>query len=56
MKTTVFTKMSATSLRELRSVWVNPPKRKELLGELPGGEGSIRLVREIEEEQECDGG
>lgn len=39
---------------ELRNVWVNPPQRKELLDDLPGGEGSIRLVRELEEEQECD--
>jgi len=39
---------------ELRNVWVNPPQRKELLYTLPGGEGSIRLVRELEEEQECD--
>jgi type I restriction enzyme, R subunit len=39
---------------ELRNVWVNPPERKELLEDLPGGEGSVRLVRELEDEQECD--
>jgi type I restriction enzyme, R subunit len=39
---------------ELRTVWVNPLERKELLDNLPGGEGSVRLVRELEEEQECD--
>jgi type I restriction enzyme R subunit len=39
---------------ELRMVWVNPLERKELLEDLPGGEGSVRLVRELEEEQECD--
>jgi len=39
---------------ELRNTWVNPPQRKELLFSLPGGEGAIRLVRELEDEQECD--
>ncbi len=41
-------------LETLRNIWVNPIKRRELLKDLPGGENAVRLVRELEEEQECD--
>lgn len=41
-------------LETLRNTWVNPIERKHLLNELPGGENALRLVRELEEEQECD--
>ena len=43
-----------TDLEALRLTWVNPISRKELLVQLPGGENALRLVRELEEEQECD--
>lgn len=38
----------------LRKTWVSPALRSGLLAELPGGEGAVRLVRELEEKQECD--
>lgn len=38
----------------LRKTWINPPVRKELLNELPGGPTAVYLVRELEDEQECD--
>jgi type I restriction enzyme R subunit len=38
----------------LRSVWIIPDKRRGLLYNLPGGEAAVRLIRELEEEQECD--
>jgi len=38
----------------LRQTWVRPEARQSLLDELPGGESAIRLIRELEEEQECD--
>jgi len=41
-------------LDALRLTWVNPLQRREFLDELPGGESAVRLVRELEEEQECD--
>lgn len=41
-------------LNNLRLIWVNPINRRELLTQLPGGENALRLVRELEEEQECD--
>lgn len=44
----------APSVDALRSVWVAPDKRRGLLRGLPGGEASVRLVRELEDEQECD--
>jgi type I restriction enzyme, R subunit len=44
----------APSVDELRSVWVIPDRRRGLLRGLPGGEASVRLVRELENEQECD--
>lgn len=44
----------APSVDALRSVWVAPDKRRGLLRGLPGGEAAVRLVRELENEQECD--
>jgi type I restriction enzyme R subunit len=41
-------------VNHLRKTWVSPPLRAGLLAGLPGGEGAIRLVRELEDEQECD--
>lgn len=43
-----------SDLETLRLTWVNPINRKEFLNDLPGGENALRLVRELEEEQECD--
>ena len=44
----------APSVDALRSVWVAPDSRHGLLRGLPGGEPAVRLVRELENEQECD--
>ena len=44
----------APSVDSLRSVWITPDKRRGLLRGLPGGEAAVRLVRELENEQECD--
>lgn len=44
----------APTVSDLRNRWVVPQKRKKLLRRLPGGEGSVRLIRELEDEQECD--
>lgn len=44
----------APNVEELRSAWVAPDRRRGLLGGLPGGEAAVRLVRELENEQECD--
>jgi type I restriction enzyme R subunit len=44
----------APNVDELRSVWVAPDKRSGLLRGLPGGEPAVRLVRELENKQECD--
>lgn len=38
----------------LRDIWVAPDRRHGLLQGLPGGEGAVRLVRELENGQECD--
>ncbi len=43
-----------TSVEELRSHWVVYKKRRSLIDQLPGGEGAIRLIRELESEQDCD--
>lgn len=43
-----------TSIDNLRQTWIAPDKRIRLLVNLPGGEGAVRLIRELEEEQECD--
>jgi type I restriction enzyme R subunit len=42
------------NVEQLRKTWVTPALRRDLLTGLPGGEGAVRLVRELEEEQECD--
>lgn len=42
------------SVDALRSLWVAPDRRHGLLRGLPGGEAAVRLVRELESEQECD--
>jgi type I restriction enzyme R subunit len=42
------------NVNQLRKTWVSPALRAGLLAELPGGEGALRLVRELEDEQECD--
>lgn len=44
----------APSLDDLRLVWVAPTERRALLEELPGGEGAVRLVRRLDEQDECD--
>jgi type I restriction enzyme R subunit len=44
----------APSIEALRQTWITPEKRIRLLVNLPGGEGAVRLVRELEDEQECD--
>jgi len=44
----------APVIDELRNRWIVPDKRIKLLQELPGGEGAVRLIRELEDEQECD--
>lgn len=44
----------APSIDALRQTWITPEKRIRLLVNLPGGEGAVRLVRELEDEQECD--
>ncbi len=45
---------TVASVDDLRSKWVVYNNRKALLDCLPGGEGAIRLVRELENEQDCD--
>jgi len=42
------------SIEDLRKRWVIPYKRQKLLVTLPGGENAVRLIRELDEEQECD--
>lgn len=42
------------NVEELRNNWVVYKKRRTLLDRLPGGEGALRLVRQLENEQECD--
>ncbi|MBU1262613.1 DEAD/DEAH box helicase family protein [bacterium] len=44
----------APSVNDLRKTWVTPEKRLELLRKLPGGEAAVYLIRELEDEQECD--
>jgi type I restriction enzyme R subunit len=44
----------APTVEVLRAVWVTPDRRRILLHGLPGGEGAVRLVRELDNEQECD--
>ncbi len=44
----------APSAETLLQKWVRPEDRRRLLSQLPGGEGAVRLIRELEEERECD--
>jgi type I restriction enzyme R subunit len=44
----------APSVEDLRNTWVQPEQRGQLLVSLPGGEGAVRLIRELEDERECD--
>jgi len=45
---------AAPTADDLRMIWVHPTLRRNLMASLPGGEGAVRLIREIEEEEECD--
>lgn len=42
------------SVDDLRERWVKMDKRLKLISNLPGGEGAVRLIRELEDERECD--
>lgn len=42
------------SVDKLRETWITLDLRKRLLSNLPGGEGSVRLIRELDDAQECD--
>ncbi len=44
----------APSVADLREKWVAQNERRGLISHLPGGEGAVRLIRELEDEQECD--
>jgi type I restriction enzyme R subunit len=44
----------AHSLDDLRMTWVAPRERRKLLDELPGGEGAVRLIRRLDDQDECD--
>ena len=44
----------APSLEALRLVWVAPTERRKLLDDLPGGEGAVRLIRRLDDQDECD--
>ncbi len=44
----------APTADHLRQTWVTPENRRKLLANLPGGEGAVYLIRELEDEQECD--
>jgi len=44
----------APDIDTLRNNWVIPERRIRLLANLPGGEGAVRLIREMEDQQECD--
>lgn len=44
----------APNVDALRNTWIAPEKRTRLLTNLPGGEGAVRLIRVMEEQQECD--
>lgn len=46
--------MAAPSLDELRQTWVAPRERRSLLEGLPGGEGAVRLIRRLEDQDDCD--
>ena len=42
------------TLDDLRLVWVAPPQRRKLLDLLPGGEGALRLIRHLDNQDQCD--
>ncbi len=44
----------APGVEELREKWVELSERHKLISKLPGGEGAVRLIRELEDEWECD--
>lgn len=44
----------APGVEELREKWVELSERHKLISKLPGGEGAVRLIRELEDERECD--
>lgn len=44
----------APGVEELREKWTKLEKRLKLISQLPGGEGAVRLIRELEDERECD--
>ncbi len=44
----------APNIDDLRKKWVVPDMRIRFLTNLPGGEGAVFLIRELEDEQECD--
>ena len=39
---------------ELRSFWIDPEKRRELISSLPEGERGLRLLRELKDQQDYD--
>ena len=45
---------SLQSIDELRQTWIVSSVRRDFLNQLPGGEGAVRLVRKLEEQEECD--
>jgi type I restriction enzyme R subunit len=44
----------APDIESLRWIWINPEHRQGLLNILPGGKAAVYLIRELEEQQECD--
>lgn len=44
----------APSVTDLRKRWIDPIERRLLLDCLPGGERAARLVRELNDESDCD--
>jgi type I restriction enzyme, R subunit len=44
----------AHDLDQLRAAWVMPRPRKKLVAALPGGEGAVRLIRRLEDQDDCD--
>lgn len=44
----------AENLDSLRTVWVVAPRRRKLLENLPNGELSLRLIRELQDQRDCD--
>lgn len=44
----------APELDALRDKWVVPQSRRALMAALPGGEPAVRLIRRLEDQDECD--